>query len=141
VPLPEPEIGLVVRYEYVWADRAGRVVNADKDHPACVVVTWRDTAGARQVVYLAITHSRPAPPDFGIELSADTKKAAGLDARPQWVVISQANRDEWGLDLRQIPGRPGVFHYGHLPPRAFETIRAEFEKAYLSQRVKLVGKR
>ena len=146
MPLPEPEAGLVVRYEYVWASQAGRAANADaanadKDHPACILAAWRDTEdGAIAVIYLPISHTPPVPPDIGIELTPAAKKAAGLDVRPQWVLVSQANKDDWGFDLRQIPGRPGIFHYGYLPPAMFETIKAAFLSTYRARRVKLIGK-
>jgi hypothetical protein len=59
VPLPELTLGLIVRYEYLWHRRSRTSAMADKDHPACVVATFRhhDRPGDF-VVYLPISLRR-----------------------------------------------------------------------------------
>jgi hypothetical protein len=120
VPLPELTLGLVVRYEYLWHRRSTLARTGDKDHPACVVATFRrhDRPGDF-VIYPPISHTPPSGDEAGIELPADTKARAGLDSAPQWVLISECNVDAWPYDLRALPRRPDIFHYGHLPPRMF----------------------
>jgi hypothetical protein len=141
VPLPELTPGLVVRYEYIWARRAEEVETADKDHPACVVATFRRTGGAEDfVIYLPVSHTPPSRDQEGIELSDQAKSRAGLDARRQWILVSECNIDVWPLDVRQVPGRPGCFHYGHLPPAIFKQIRDRFVMLYRAKRVKQVGR-
>lgn len=138
MPLPRLTIGLVVRYEYLWARRAAA---ADKNHPPCVVMTFEGRDGAEEmVVYLPISHMPPSADQEGIELSARAKSAAGLDAGRQWVLVSECNIDAWPFDVRQVPDRPGRFHYGHLPPAAFIEIRDRFVARYRAKRVNPTGR-
>ncbi len=141
MPLPALTLGLVVRYEYLWARRMHTSVNADKDHPACVVATFRLTGGAEDfVIYLPISHTPPADDEEGIELPPHAKAAAGLDGRPQWIVLSECNIDAWPIDVRSLPRQPGRFHYGHLPPAIFRQVRDRFVALYRAKRVRQVGR-
>lgn len=131
MPLPELRIGLVVRYEYLWKRRQD-APNADKERPACVVVTYRmpdpepGTEDDRYVVYLPVSHTPPSGEQVGIELAEHAKRMAGLDPERQWVLVSECNIDIWPHDLRPLPGQPGRFHYGHLPPGEFRRVREAF---------------
>jgi hypothetical protein len=141
VPLPELTLGLIVRYEYLWHRRSALARTADKDHPACVVAIFRrDDRPGDFVIYLPILHTSPSGDEEGIELPADAKARAGLDSAPQWVLISECNVDAWPYDLRALPGRPDIFHYGHLPPRMFRLIRDRFVERYRAKRIGLVNR-
>lgn len=134
--LPVLTAGLLVRYEYLWHRRSETADNADKDHPACVVATFREGGKPEDyVVYLPISHTPPAGDEEGIELPDDVKVRAGLDRARQWILVSECNIDMWPFDLRQIPGRQGVFHYGYLPPAMFRIVRDAFVARYRSKRV------
>ena len=87
------------------------------------------------VIYLPISHSPPEGDEEGLELPASVRARAGLDARPQWMLLSECNIDTWPQDLRQLPQQPGRFHYGHLPPRFFRTLRDRFVERYKLRRV------
>lgn len=142
MPLPTLTVGLVVRYEYLWNRR--RVTGAggaDKDHPACVVMTFqRDGRPEDFVVYLPISHTPPGPGEIGVALPDDVKTKAGLDRGPQWILISECNIDAWPYDLRPLPRQPGMFHYGHMPPSFFNRIRDEFVALYRDKKVSKVGR-
>jgi hypothetical protein len=145
VPRPELTVGLVVRYEYLWHRRSisggGGSGTADKDHPACVVAAFRRQGRPEDfVLCLPISHTRPSGDEDGIELPDDVKRKAGLDSRRQWVLYSEYNLDTWPTDLRQIPNQPGVFHYGHLPPSMFRSIRNAFWERYTEKRIKPVNR-
>jgi hypothetical protein len=141
VPLPELTPGLVVRYEYLWARRAEEADTADKEHPACVVATFRRMGGSADfVIYLPISHTPPSPDQEGIELSDRAKSKAGLDSRRQWILVSECNIDAWPFDVRQLPGSPGHFHYGHLPPAIFKQVRDRFVALYRAKRVQQIGR-
>jgi hypothetical protein len=141
MPLPELTVGLVVRYEYIWARRAIGAGTADKDHPACVVATFRREGKAEEfVVYLPISHTQPGGDEEGFELSDHAKSVAGLDGGRQWVFVSECNIDAWPIDITQLPRRPGRFHYGHLPPAVFKAIRDRFAERYRARRVRQVGR-
>ena len=114
---------------------------ADKDHPACVVATFRQQGRPEDfVIYLPISRTPPSGDEEGIELPDDVKTKAGLDSSRQWILVSECNVDTWPFDLRQIPNKQGVFHYGHLPPSMFNRIRDAFVKRYQSRRAYLVNR-
>jgi hypothetical protein len=142
LPVPELTAGLVVRYEYQWHRRSvAGATGADKDHPACVVATFRRQGRAEDfVVYLPISHTQPAGDEDGVELPDDAKRKAGLDSGRQWILISEYNLDTWPTDLRQIPNRPGVFHYGHLPPSMFRIVVGMFWDRYKEKRLRQVNR-
>jgi hypothetical protein len=138
VPLPDAVRGLVIRCEYFWAADAGKRVNASQDHPALVIAV-NQQQDKTIVAILPITHTRPEPPDTGIALSAATKKAAGLDDAPQWVIVNQGNQIIWPESIRQIPGRPGVFHYGYVPGAAFAIIFEHARQAARKAGFRMIG--
>ena len=127
MPLPDARPGLVIRYDYVWADEviAGR--DHGKERPACLIAASDPSASPRFVVILAITHSQPDQDTVGIEIPAKVKQAIGLDDTPSWIIVSEYNVDEWpNAGLASVPGRAGVFSYGFIPPGLFAQVRAKF---------------
>jgi len=78
-------------------------------------------------VLLPITHARPSGDTVGIEIPAKVKQAIGLDEEPSWVIVSEHNIDEWpNGGLSPVPGEPGEFSYGFLPPGLFAVIKTRF---------------
>jgi hypothetical protein len=107
--LPDPEVGLVIRYAYLWRDQASRGREEGiKDRPCVIVLAVRSKGGAKQVVVVPITHSPPAPGEKAIELPAVTASRLGLDDARSWVVTQELNSFVWpGPDLRPARlGRP-----------------------------------
>jgi hypothetical protein len=140
VALPEPKPGLVIRYDYLWLDEATLGRDQGKDRPACLVAATDAASTPRFVVILPITHTPPAGSTVGVEIPANVRKAIGLDDAPSWVIISEHNVDEWpNAGLSPVPGRPGVFAYGFIPPGLFAQIKAKFLE--LTQRRRGVGVR
>jgi hypothetical protein len=127
VPLPEPKPGLVIRYDYLWTREAAVGRQQGKERPACLVAATDSTISPRFVVILPITHSAPAGETVGIEIPPKVSHALGLDKARSWVVVSDHNVDEWpNAGLSPVPGRPGVFSYGFIPPGLFAKIKARF---------------
>lgn len=127
MPLPAPEPGLVVRYDYLWSREAQQGPRQGKDRPACLVAASDNAARPRYVVLLPITHSPPAGDTIGIAIPRAVKKAICLDDEPSWVIVSEYNIDEWpNAGLSQIPERPGAYSYGFLPPKLFASVRQGF---------------
>jgi hypothetical protein len=125
--LPEPRPGLVVRYDYLWSREADAGIHQGKDRPACLVAASDVESFPRFVVLLPITHSPPTGTTVGIEIPARVRQAIGLDDAPSWVVVSEHNVDEWpNGGLSPIPGHPGQFSYGFVPPSLFAQIKAKF---------------
>jgi hypothetical protein len=127
VALPEPKPGLVVRYDYRWSREAAAGHDQGKDRPACLVAASDSVAMPRFVVILPITHKAPTGDTVGIEIPPKVWQALSFDEAPSWVIVSEHNVDEWpNAGLAPIPGRPGVFSYGFVPPRLFARIKAKF---------------
>ena len=79
------------------------------------------------MVILPITHSAPAGDTIGIAIPPRVRLALGLDDEPCWVIVSEHNIDEWpNGGLQPLPGRPGVFSYGFIPPGLFLQIKTKF---------------
>jgi hypothetical protein len=127
VALPEPKPGLIIRYDYLWTEEAAAGRDQGKDRPACLVAASDAAIRPRFVVILPITHSPPTSATSGIEIPPKVRQAIGLDNQPCWVIVSEHNIDEWpNAGLQPIPGRPGIFAYGFIPPRLFTRIKTAF---------------
>lgn len=125
MPLPEPEPGLVISYEYLWRhERNEGRDEASKTRPcAIVLVAERQADGAKLVLVAPITHRRPASLHAAVELPPKVKQHLGLDAQPSWAIVDEFNSFAWpGFDLRPVPGSRDRFAYGFLPPRLFARI-------------------
>lgn len=138
-PIPEP--GLVISYSFLWSDEAAEGhAEGRKNRPCAIVLTVApDPASqdAPRVYVVPITHRRPDDPGAALELPQRVKRHLGLDDQPSWVVLDELNTFVWpGFDLRPVPGKPGQFAYGFLPPRLFaqllEKMRALRETRRLS---------
>lgn len=98
-----------------------------KERPACLVAALDSPALPRFVVILPITHTPPDKDTVGVEIPAKVRHAIGLDDVPSWVLVSEHNVDEWpNGGLAPVPGRPGVFSYGFIPPGLFAQVKAKF---------------
>jgi mRNA-degrading endonuclease toxin of MazEF toxin-antitoxin module len=127
--LPEPKPGLVIRYDYLWTREATAGRQQGKDRPACLVAASDSETNPRFVVILPITHSAPQGDTVGVEIPVKVREALGLDDQQGWVIVSEHNIDEWpNGGLSAVPGLPGVFAYGFIPPRLFAQIKAQFLK-------------
>lgn len=125
--LPEPEPGLVVRYDYLWTHEAAAGRDRGKDRPTCLVAATDAAVRPRHVVLLPISHTPPSGDTVGIEIPAKVKQAIGLDEEPSWVIVSEYNIDEWpNGGLSPAPGRRDTFSYGFIPPGLFAKIKASF---------------
>lgn len=139
MPLPRPEPGLVIRYDYLWLTDSGAARAAGKERPACLVATLDDEADPGLVLILPITHSPPRGGTAGVEIPFQVGRKLGLDDGRSWIVISEANVDFWpNAGLAPVPGRRGVFAYGFLPPTLFETVRSRFLKLVEQRRARIV---
>jgi hypothetical protein len=116
---------MVVRYDYLCSREAAEGRTLGKDRPTCIVAASDSETKPRFVVLLPITHSPPTGDTVVIEIPAKVREAIGLDDEPSWVVVSEYNIDEWpNAGLSPVPGRPGVFAYGFVPPGLFATVKS-----------------
>jgi hypothetical protein len=127
VTIHNPKPGLVVRFDYLWSREHAAGRSQGKDRPACLVAGSDDPTRPRFVILLPITHTPPAEGIIGIEIPIAVKRAIGLDDTPSWVIVTDYNVDEWpSRGLSPIPGQPGTFAYGFIPPGLFAKIKATF---------------
>jgi hypothetical protein len=127
VRLPDPEPGLVFRYDFTRFDEAKAGQSSRKERPACIAVATETQKGRRRVVVLPITHSRPSRGTKGLEIPSEVRATLGLDDEPCWVVVSEYNIDDWpNAGIAPVPGRAAKFAYGRLPPGLFNQIKAAF---------------
>jgi hypothetical protein len=118
---------LVFRYDYLWSVEALAGRDQGKERPACLMAALDSASTPRFVVILPIRHTSPAKDTVGVEIPAKVRRAIGLDDAPNWVIVSDHNVDEWpNGGLSPLPGRPGVFAYGFIPPGLFGQIKARF---------------
>lgn len=119
-PIPAPEAGLVVRYDYLWVREFVGGRQSSKDRPACVMLAAEvaDADGLFRVYLAPITHSPPAPDAPAIALPVDEKRRLGLDETPSWLLLSEVNVDIWPQGLTNARGaRAGI--YGRLSQPLF----------------------
>jgi hypothetical protein len=124
--LPVPKPGLVIRYGFLWSsEHAEGTTEGAKDRPCAIVVAARrDPSGDIQTIVAPITHRPPEDPGASIEIPAATCRNLGLDSGRHWLRLDELNRFVWpGYDLRPIPGQPGRYGYGMLPPGLFRQLR------------------
>lgn len=124
MPLPQPAVGLVIHFAFLWLHEqdAGRQ-QAAKDRP-CAIVLLRREIGADTIVTVApLTRRPPDDPAVAIEVPQSVKRHLGLDAQRSWIICNEVNEFAWpGFDLRPIPGSRGQYHHGFLPPGLFRVV-------------------
>ena len=92
--------------------------------PCAIVIAAQGTGGDAVTVTVApITHSAPRNPKVAIEIPPKVEQHLSLDERRSWIVLDEFNEFAWpGFDLRPVPGKPGQYDYGVLPPALFTQI-------------------
>lgn len=126
--LPEPKVGLVIRYAYLWREEAPAGQDEGrKDRPCVILLVGRSREGGSLVTVAPITHTPPNP-DRGadaIELPGPTQVRLGLDGKRSWVLASDLNQFVWhGFDLRPIRRGAETVAFGFLPASLVEDLRA-----------------
>ena len=123
--LPDPELGLVISYSYLWhhEHNAGWEEGV-KDRPCVIVLSIRSpTRDVITVRVAPVTHSPPSDPRTAFELPPAIKQHLGLDHERSWVILDEINEFAWpGYDLRPIGRSHDRYAYGFLPPRLFKDL-------------------
>lgn len=136
--LPDPQLGLVISYAYLWHyEQEQGQEEGRKDRPCVIVLAAEQAEDGLMVTVVPVTHTPPADPAHAVELPPAVKAHLGLDGSPSWVIVSEGNRFLWpGYDLKPIRGSKGRFDYGFLPPRLFSTIVERFVSAWRAGRAR-----
>lgn len=129
--LPNPQVGLIIRYEYLWISEKLEGQNRGEKHRPCVIIlavqpTSSDPAKA---MVCALTHSEPRDDDVGIEVPDEAKAQMGLTDKRQWVIVSEANLVGWD-DPGIVELRSGGWTYGLMVRPLMEAVRAKYQAIY-----------
>ncbi len=124
MPLPKLEPGLVPSYGYLWKwqDEMGDDTG-EKNRPCVIVLATENNDGDTVVMVVPVTSRQPRPDRGSVEIPAKVQAHLGLDGERCWVIIDEVNKFIWpGPDLSPLPGQPGKFHYGFIPPKLYKKI-------------------
>ena len=139
--LPKPQVGLVIKYSFLWSHEAeaGRT-EGSKDRPCAIVVVLLREGKKTIVRVLPITHTLPGDPASAMEIPPKTKANLGLDADKSWVILDEANDFVWpGTDLRpRVAGNWQSSSYGMLPKAFMKLLKVKFLKRHQDRRTKTV---
>jgi hypothetical protein len=139
--IPEPRLGLVVSYAYLWHDehRAGHEVGI-KNRPCVIILAVEHPSeGVTMVRVAPVTHSPPDDLSVVVELPLAVKRHLGLDDDRSWVILDEVIEFAWpGFDLRSVPGSRDRFDYGFLPPRLFGQLMAKLTDVWGKRRGRAV---
>jgi hypothetical protein len=131
--LPDPRLGLVICYSYLWhhEHNAGRD-EGTKSRPCVIVLAVEKPADGSIMVRVApITHSAPGIAASAMEIPRAVKRHLALDDDRSWIILDEVNEFAWpGFDLRPIPPSRDRFTYGFLPPRLFEQLMTKLTQAW-----------
>lgn len=143
--LPQPEVGQVIRYRYLWnRESAAGHEDGRKDRPCAVVVALPSTPPDSEgptVAVVPITHSPPDKRTFALEIPRAVKRRLGLDDQPSWIVLDELNRFIWpGPDL--MPARASrealEMIYGSLPKQLTDQALAILTAAIREGKLRVV---
>lgn len=122
---PAPQIGMVIRYDFLWSHERGKGYAAGvKDRP-CVIVTAivQAEGGETHVLVAPITHSAPKDDTVAIEIPPKVKQHLGLDHARSFIIADEANSVSWD-DPGIVPAIPGErWAYGRLPQGLYLAVR------------------
>jgi hypothetical protein len=131
--VPEPRLGLVISYAYLWhhEQRAGRE-EGSKNRPCVIILSVEHPVDGITMVRVApVTHRVPDDLSAALELPLAVKRHLGLDDDRSWVILDEVNEFAWpGFDLRPRPGSRDRFAYGFLPPRLFGRLMTKLAEVW-----------
>jgi len=106
---PEPELGLVISYSYLWSEEAAAGhAEGRKTRPCAILLVIQQPEGEPPRVTVApITHSPPHDSGVAIEIPTRVKRHLGLDSERSWVdrTSGYGARSSNSFRLLSIPGR------------------------------------
>ena len=134
--IPDPEIGLVIHFNYLRKREHDRGSENARYARACAIVLARrqHADGSTRVVVAPITHSPPRTDTVAVEIPLAVKRHLGLDEDRSWIVTEEVNEFAWpGFDLQ--PNAAGEIAYGILPNRLFQRVRQSLLACLVAQRL------
>ena len=137
---PEPQPGLVIRYDYLWHRESSHGQIEGKKFRPCAIVVARKTADNGDVVLVApITHSPPMIPQNAIEIPQLVKQHLGLDSQRSWIVTSEINAVSW-TDPGIVPATKEKWAYGFLPRGMVAALTENLLERFRKRKVVMVDR-
>ncbi len=133
---PDPLPGMVFQYSYLWVrEHLQGQEEGRKDRPAVVVLATEIDDGHFVVTVAPVTTSSPGDRRNVLEIPPQTKQRLGLDHRQSFVVLTEVNRFRWpGSDATPVDS--DRFHYGFLPTKTFDRMKARIMELAQERRLK-----
>lgn len=123
---PEPQVGLVIKYDFLWShEREQGFEEGAKERP-CVIVTaiTRKDDGGIEILVAPITHSLPRAGTVAIEIPHKVGRHLGLDDDRSYIIANEANSVSWD-DAGIVPVTPGKqWAYGRIPKALYDQLKA-----------------
>jgi uncharacterized protein YifN (PemK superfamily) len=137
--LPNPEVGLVFPYYYLWrreherGEESGR-----KSRPCILIVVAAIAKGNRQtVIAVPVTTQKPDSTRSYVEIPDRVRRHLGLNAPQCWVICDEYNQFDWpSPDLSTTTS--GNRSFGNIPTALIQMIRNEVQAAMKRGRLKKV---
>lgn len=138
---PEPQPGLVIRYDYLWADEARRGREEGAKHRPCgiVLVVRTSPDGRPSALVCPISHSPPREQGAALEIAAAVSRRLGLDQDRSWIVFDEVNLVDWS-DPGIIPPQAPDWAYGFLPAGLTRNVIDRVRERIRSRRLKVVDR-
>ena len=145
MPLLAPEIGLVIRFDYLWKteSEAGQD-DGVKDRP-CVIVLSVDQFddGGHQVMVCPISHTPPVHGQPAVLVPGNVARHIDLDDRQSWIKTHEVNRFLWPaarlpFGIAKTPS--GHWFYGFIPPSLYRIVRDQVISHHRQGKLKLVDR-
>lgn len=123
---PAPEIGLVIRYDFLWSHERDKGYDEGAKERPCVIVTAiiRKETGETEILVAPITHAPLRAGTVAIEIPPQVGRHLGLDDERGYIIANEANSVSWD-DPGIVPVRPGErWAYGRIPKGLYNQLRA-----------------
>lgn len=122
---PNPEVGLVIRYDFLWSHERekGRREGAKERPCAVAAMVIRDRTGEPEVLVVPITHSPPRKGAAALEIPHELGRRLGLDDGRSYIIADEANSVAWD-DPGTVPAVAGErWAHGRLPKTLYDQLR------------------
>jgi hypothetical protein len=145
VKLPEPEPGLVIRYDFLWKREVERGRDyGEKDRPCAIVLASEPrNDGSRQVIVCPITHTPPDDAESAIEIPSRVAAHLKLDNQKSWIRTHELNSFKWEAD--RIPVGVSTADkdrdvFGFVPPRLYSQMRDQIRALRRRHAINIIGR-
>lgn len=135
---PEPQVGLVIRYDFLWSHERERGFEGGVKERPCVIVTAivRKADGLVEVLLAPVTHSRPQEGTVAIAIPPRVGRHLGLDDEHSFIIADESNSVAWD-DVGIVPAEPGKrWAYGRIPQALYEQLRASMFDLHSKRKLK-----